>query len=91
VHRARDAALVPLGALITAGLAAWLGAGGAVVVDAVVMLLGGAAVVLRRPEIAWLGCAALPGRPALRRPILRQSRSNGSSSARIGQTRPVRP
>jgi hypothetical protein len=51
--------LLPLGALITAGLA-WLGAGGAVVVDAIVMLLGGGAVVLRRPKIAWLGCAALP-------------------------------
>jgi hypothetical protein len=52
--------LLPLGALITAGLAAWLGAGGAVVVDALVMLLGGAVVVLLRPEVAWLGCAALP-------------------------------
>jgi hypothetical protein len=24
------------------------------------MLVGGLAVVLRRPEVAWLGCAALP-------------------------------
>ena len=52
--------LLPLGALITAGLAAWLGAGGAVLVDALVMLVGGLAVVAVRPELAWLGCAALP-------------------------------
>ena len=52
--------LLPLGALITAGLAAWLGAGGAIVADALVMLAGGVTVLLLRPEIAWLGCAALP-------------------------------
>jgi MFS family permease len=52
--------LLPFGALITAGLAAWLGAGGAVVVDGVVTLIGGAAVLFRRPELQWLGCAALP-------------------------------
>jgi MFS family permease len=52
--------LLPLGALITAGLAAWLGAGGAVTVDGLVMLVGGSVVVARRPELAWLGCAALP-------------------------------
>ena len=52
--------LLPLGALITTGLAAWLGAGGAVLVDGLVMLVGGLAVVARRPELSWLGCAALP-------------------------------
>jgi MFS family permease len=52
--------VLPIGALITAGLAAWLGAGGAVAVDGIVTLVGGAAVVLARPEVLWLGCAALP-------------------------------
>jgi MFS family permease len=52
--------LLPFGALITAGLTALLGPGGAVVVDACIMLAGGIVVILRRPEIAWLGCAALP-------------------------------
>jgi predicted MFS family arabinose efflux permease len=52
--------LLPLGALITTGLAAWLGAGGAVLVDGLVMLAGGLIVVARRPELSWLGCAALP-------------------------------
>jgi MFS family permease len=52
--------LLPLGALITAALAAWLGAGGAVLVDGLVMFAGGVAVLVRRRELAWLGCAALP-------------------------------
>jgi MFS family permease len=52
--------VLPFGALITAGLAAWLGAGGAVAVDGVITLVGGTAVVLARPEVLWLGCAALP-------------------------------
>jgi MFS family permease len=52
--------LLPLGALITAGLAAWLGAGGAVLVDGLAMLVGGLTVIALRPELAWLGCAALP-------------------------------
>jgi MFS family permease len=52
--------VLPVGALITAGLAAWLGAGGAVAVDGVVTFAGGLAVVLARPEVLWLGCAALP-------------------------------
>ena len=52
--------LLPFGALITAGLAAWLGAGGAVAVDGAITLLGGALVFMRRPEIQWLGCSALP-------------------------------
>jgi len=52
--------VLPIGALITAGLAAWLGAGGAVAVDGFVTLLGGFAIILWRPEVRWLGCAALP-------------------------------
>jgi predicted MFS family arabinose efflux permease len=52
--------VLPLGALITSGLAALLGAGGAVLVDGLVMLVGGVVVLARRPEIGWLGCAALP-------------------------------
>jgi MFS family permease len=52
--------VLPVGALITAGLAAWLGAGGAVAVDGIVTFVGGLAVVLARPEVLWLGCAALP-------------------------------
>jgi len=52
--------VLPIGALITAALAAWLGAGGAVAVDGVVTLLGGLGILLWRPEVRWLGCAALP-------------------------------
>ena len=52
--------VLPIGALITAGLAAWLGAGGAVAVDGAITFAGGLAVVLVRPEVLWLGCAALP-------------------------------
>ncbi len=52
--------VLPLGALITAGLAAVLGAGGAVLVDGILVVAGGAAVVAFRPEVSWLGCAALP-------------------------------
>jgi MFS family permease/rhodanese-related sulfurtransferase len=52
--------VLPIGGLITAGLAELLGAGGAVLVDGVVMLVGGGLVIARRPEVAWLGCAALP-------------------------------
>jgi MFS family permease len=52
--------VLPIGALLTGGLAAWLGAGGAVAVDGFITLAGGIAVVLARPEVLWLGCAALP-------------------------------
>jgi MFS family permease len=52
--------VLPIGALITAALAAWLGAGGAVAVDGFITLLGGLGVLLWRPEVRWLGCAALP-------------------------------
>jgi hypothetical protein len=52
--------VLPFGALITAGLAALLGPGGAVLVDGLVMAVGGVIVLALRPELAWLGCAALP-------------------------------
>jgi MFS family permease len=52
--------VLPIGALITAGLAEWLGAGGAVTVDALVLLAGSVVVLLLRPEVKWVGCAALP-------------------------------
>jgi MFS family permease len=52
--------VLPVGALITAVLAAWLGAGGAVAVDGIVTFVGGLAILLARPEVLWLGCAALP-------------------------------
>lgn len=52
--------LLPLGGLITAALTARLGPGGAVLIDGLTMLVGGAVVIARRPEVAWLGCAALP-------------------------------
>jgi MFS family permease len=52
--------VLPVGALVTAGLAALIGAGGAVLVDGIVVVAGGLAVLLARPELSWLGCAALP-------------------------------
>jgi MFS family permease len=52
--------VLPIGALVTAALAAWLGAGGAVAVDGLITLAGGSAILLWRPEVRWLGCAALP-------------------------------
>lgn len=52
--------VLPIGALVTAGLAALVGAGGAVLVDGIVVVAGGIVVVLLRPEVSWLGCAALP-------------------------------
>jgi MFS family permease len=52
--------MLPFGALLTAGLAAVIGPGGAVFVDGVAVVVGGIIVVARRPQIAWLGCAALP-------------------------------
>ena len=52
--------MLPFGALITSGLSAWLGAGGAVVVDGILVLVGGALVFAFRREVTWLGCAALP-------------------------------
>jgi MFS family permease len=52
--------MLPFGGLITAGLAALLGSGWAVTVDGLVVLAGGLAVVTWRPQVTWLGCAALP-------------------------------
>jgi hypothetical protein len=52
--------MLPFGALVTAGLTAWLGPGGAVFVDGAAVLAGAALVVAVRPQVAWLGCAALP-------------------------------
>jgi MFS family permease len=52
--------MLPFGALITGGLTALLGPGDAVLIDGLVVVLGGAAVLVWRPQVAWLGCAALP-------------------------------
>jgi MFS family permease len=72
--------LLPFGGLITAGLAALLGPGGAVTVDALIMLGGGIVVILRRPEVAWLGCAALP-----------QACVAGADPAAVASQRPREP
>jgi MFS family permease/rhodanese-related sulfurtransferase len=55
-----SAGVVPLGGLLTAGLASWLGVGGAVLLDGVALGLGGLAILARRPEARWLGCTTLP-------------------------------
>ena len=52
--------VLPFGALLTGALAAWLGTGGAVAVDGIAMLVGATVLLALRPQIAWLGCAALP-------------------------------
>jgi MFS family permease len=52
--------MLPFGALVTAGLAAVIGPGGAVFVDGVAVVAGAVLVVVLRPQVAWLGCAALP-------------------------------
>jgi MFS family permease len=52
--------VLPFGALLTGGLAALIGPGGAVFVDGVAVVVGAVVVLAFRPEIAWLGCAALP-------------------------------
>jgi hypothetical protein len=52
--------VLPFGALVTGGLTELLGPGGAVVVDGLAMAVGGALVLTLRPEVRWLGCAALP-------------------------------
>jgi MFS family permease len=52
--------MLPFGALLTAGLTALIGPGGAVFVDGLTVVIGGTLVVLVRPQVAWLGCAALP-------------------------------
>jgi MFS family permease len=52
--------MLPFGALLTGGLAAVIGPGGAVFVDGVAVIVGAILVVALRPQVAWLGCAALP-------------------------------
>ena len=52
--------MLPFGALLTAGLTALIGPGGAVFVDGVAVVAGAVIVGALRPQIAWLGCAALP-------------------------------
>ena len=52
--------MLPFGALLTAGLAAVIGPGGAVFVDGIAVVVGAIVVVALRPQVAWLGCAALP-------------------------------
>jgi MFS family permease len=52
--------MLPFGALLTGGLTALLGPGTAVFVDGVAVLAGGVVVLALRPQVAWLGCAALP-------------------------------
>jgi MFS family permease len=52
--------VLPIGGLLTAGLAELLGAGGAVAVDGLIMVAGGVALLRRSPEVRWVGCAALP-------------------------------
>jgi hypothetical protein len=52
--------VLPFGALLTSGLTALFGPGAAVAIDGGLMLAGGVAVLARRPEVRWLGCAALP-------------------------------
>ncbi|MGH3019288.1 MAG: MFS transporter [Gaiellaceae bacterium] len=52
--------VLPIGGLVTAALAAWIGSGNAVLVNGLVTLVGGLIIVALRPEIRWLGCAALP-------------------------------
>jgi MFS family permease len=52
--------MLPFGGLLTAGLAALFGPGVAVLIDGLAVVLGGALVLVLRPEVAWLGCAALP-------------------------------
>ena len=52
--------VLPFGALLTGGLAALFGPGVAVAIDGGLMLVGGLVVLALRPEVRWLGCAALP-------------------------------
>lgn len=52
--------VLPFGALLTGALTALAGSGAAVAIDGGLMLAGGLLVLTWRPEIRWLGCAALP-------------------------------
>jgi MFS family permease len=55
-----SAGMVPVGGLITAGLASWLGVGGAVLIDGLALGAGGLFILAQRPEVQWLGCTTLP-------------------------------
>lgn len=52
--------MLPFGALLTGALTAAVGPGTAVLIDGLCVGLGGLVVLLLRPHVAWLGCAALP-------------------------------
>jgi Transmembrane secretion effector len=52
--------MLPFGALATAGLTSLFGPGGAVAIDGAAVLVGAAALLVVRPQLRWLGCAALP-------------------------------
>jgi MFS family permease len=60
IWAAASAGVVPLGGLITAGLASWLGVGGAVLTDGLALGAGGLLILARRPEVRWVGCTTLP-------------------------------
>jgi hypothetical protein len=55
-----SAGVVPAGGLITGALASWLGVDGAILIDGLAMIAGGALIFVRRPEVLWLGCTTLP-------------------------------
>jgi hypothetical protein len=55
-----SAGVIPLGALLTGALAGPLGVDGAVLVVGLALLVGGAALLVRRPQVLWLGCTTLP-------------------------------
>lgn len=55
-----SAGVVPVGGLLTAGLATLLGVGGAILVDGLALGVGGVLILARRPEARWLGCTTLP-------------------------------
>jgi MFS family permease/rhodanese-related sulfurtransferase len=55
-----SAGVVPIGGLLTAVLASWLGVGGAILFDGAALGLGGLLILARRPEARWLGCTTLP-------------------------------
>jgi hypothetical protein len=55
-----SAGVVPIGGLLTAALASWLGVAGAVLFDGAALGLGGLVILTRRPEARWLGCTTLP-------------------------------
>jgi hypothetical protein len=82
--------VLPLGGLVTAALAAGIGPGNAVLVDGLVTLVGGVIVVALRPEIRWLGCAALPEACiAATNPMAVAVEANLESEPGLGEPRPT--